>query len=417
MNVQTASPRIQEFDDPNYDPFSADDINFGDIADPYPKMHELRAKGAVHEGSYRELMGLPYASTGDYRTFMVVGTLEIEQVFADPETFSNTVYVNNVGLSFGRAISAMDDPEHIAYRQIFQKAFLPQYVREWGTTIVDPVVRSVMAAFLPEGKADLIAQFTRLYPFEVIYAQLDLPREDVRIFHRLAIGQTDFVNIDKAIEAGKKLGKYFRGLVDKRRQRPRNDLISILSQSEVDGEYLPEEVLISFLRQLMNAAGDTTYRGTSVLLTALLRNIDQLEALRANRDLIPRAIEEALRWDGPVAVLPRLVLKDVELGGTQIPAGSVVDIFSGAANRDPKIWPDPDKFDILRDPKAHFAFARGGHICIGRHLARIEMTRALNAILDKMPNLRCDPDLPPAVIQGCLMRVPRHLHVTFDPIA
>ena len=113
------------------------------------------------------------------------------------------------------------------------------------------------------------------------------------------------------------------------------------SRAEVDGERLPEEVVISFLRQLVNAGGDTTYRGTSVLLTGLLQNPDQLEAVRKDRSLIPQAIEEALRWDGPVLVQTRMAAQDVTLGGVHIPAGSVLDVVAGAANRDPAKFPDP----------------------------------------------------------------------------
>jgi cytochrome P450 len=408
-------PAIRDFDDPSYDPFSADDVNFGDHLDPYPRIAALRAAGAVHPGSYRAMMGLPDALMPDCKFFTVVGSEEIGQAFANTDAFSNSGYAFNLGVTFGRSITTMDPPEHTRYRVIFQRIFYPGNVKAWGETIVDPAVSDLMAAFRPTGRADLIEQFTLRYPFEVIYRQLKLPREDIRTFQRLAIGQTDYVNGDKAVEAGEKLGAYFRELVALRRAHPGDDLISLLALTEVDGQYLPEDVLISFLRQLMNAAGDTTYRGTSVLLTALLENPDQLEAVRQDRTLVPQAIEEALRWDGPVAVSLRVAKTDMVLGGLEIPAGSFLDIVSGAANRDPAVWPDPDRFDISRPKKPHFAFARGSHICVGQHLARVEMTRALNAILDRLPNLRFDPDMPPAEIRGSMMRVPRHLYVRFDP--
>ncbi|MFD2501538.1 cytochrome P450 [Rhizorhabdus histidinilytica] len=286
-------------------------------------------------------------------------------------------------------------------------------MKKWGETIVDPVVHGLMDKFLPLGHADLIEQFTLRYPFEVIYHQLALPEEDVHTFQRLALGQTDYVNHEKAIEAGRKLGDYFTALVEERRRDPGEDLVSLLALTEVDGEYLPHEVLISFLRQLMNAAGDTTYRGTSILLTALLEHPDQMEAIRADRGLIPQAIEEALRWDGPVAVQMRMAAVDTELAGVAIPAGSLLDVVAGAANRDPEIYADPDRFDIFRDRKPHFAFSRGPHICVGQHLARVEMTRALHAALDHLPGLRFDPDKAPPQIQGSMMRVPRHLYVRF----
>ena len=406
--------KIQEYDDPSYDPFSADDINFGDTPDPYPLIAEWRAQASVLEGDYRPKMGLQSATYPDRKSFTVVGSDEVLTVLTDTDRFSNHGYRFNIGETYGPgSISVMDNPEHGRWRKIFQKIFLPQYVKLWGDTIVDPVVNELMAGFVGTGRADLIEQFTLLYPFEVIYRQLDLPAADVRTFQRLAIGQTDYMHIDKAMEASRKLGDYFTALVAERRRNPREDLVSLLANTEVDGDYLPELVLISFLRQLMNAAGDTTYRGTSILLTALLENPDQFDAVRADHKLIPLAIEEALRWDGPVAVQLRMAKEDVVLGGVEIPAGSLLDVVAGAANRDPAIFPDPDRFDLFRDRKAHFAFSRGPHICVGQHLARVEMTRALIAVMENLPNLRFDPDQPRPEIRGSMMRVPRHLHVRF----
>jgi len=406
---------IREFDDPAYDPFNSDEINFGDTKDPYPAIAQWRATAPVLEGDYRPKMGLASALYPDRKMFTVVGTAEIQEVLTDMERFSNAAYKFNIGITFGQgSISTMDNPEHGRWRKIFQKIFLPQYVKKWDDTIVDPVVHSLMDQFIGKGHADLVEDFTIRYPFEVIYHQLDLPKADVRTFQRLAIGQTDYVNYEKAVEAGQKLGEYFIALVEERRRNPGDDLVSLLANTEVDGDYLPEEVLISFLRQLMNAAGDTTYRGTSILLTALLDNPDQLEAIRADRSLIPQAIEEALRWDGPVAVQLRMAKVDTVLGGLEIPAGSLLDVVAGAANRDPALYPDPDRFDIFRDRKPHFSFSRGPHICVGQHLARVEMTRALHAVLDHLPNLRFDPDKPRPDIRGSMMRVPKHIFVRFD---
>ncbi len=408
-------PKIQDFDDPDYDPFAADAVNFGDHEDPYPIIAKLRSEGAIHQGSYRGLMGLPDALMPDRKFFTLVGTEAITRALTDEESFSNAAYAFNLGVTFGRSISTMDNPEHGRYRRIFQRIFLPQHVRKWGDSIVDPVVTELMDQFLPNGRADLISQFTLRYPFEVIYGQLALPESDVRVFQRLAIGQTDYVHEDKAREAGRKLGDYFRQLVEARRADPGDDLISLLATTEVEGEYLPEDVLISFLRQLMNAAGDTTYRGTSVLLTALLTEPERFEAVRADRSLIPLAIEEALRWDGPVAVQLRMAKRCMVIDGVDVPAGSLIDVVAGAANRDPALYADPDRFDMHRPKRPHFAFARGPHICVGQHLARVEMERALNAICDRLHNLRLDPDAPAPMIRGSMMRVPHSLHVLFDP--
>lgn len=408
---------IEDFDDSSFNPFLEDALVFGEHLDPYVKIAELRRAASVHPGEYRVMMGLypdiTYPDKAEH--FSVFGYDEVAQVLGDSQTYSNHSYTYNLGISFGRSISTMDAPEHPRFRRIFQKAFLPQTVAKWGDEIVDPVVNDLMAKFIDRGEADLVQEFTLHYPFHIIYRQLALPPEDVSTFHKLAIAQTVVaVDVEHGTEASRKLGTYFKRLVDERRKSPGDDLISSLALAEVDGEYLPEEVLISFLRQLINAAGDTTYRATSVLLTALLRHPEQLEAIRQDRSLIPQAIEEAVRWDGPVLMQSRYATKATTLGGVDIPEGAFIDVVAGSANRDERKFPDPDRFDIFRKPQhRHFAFAFGPHVCIGQHLARVEMTRALTAILDKLPNLRLDPDKPVPDIRGSMMRVPHSIHVKF----
>jgi cytochrome P450 len=408
---------IQDFDDPTYDPFVTDDLAFGDHLDPYPLLAEWRARGPVQPFDYRVGMGLPADVTMAHRQHCtVLGYDAVEQVLGDPATFSNEAYKNNIGISFGRSVSTMDAPEHPRFRKIFQKAFLPQVVAKWGDELVDPVVNTLMDRFVGRGKADLVQAFTHHYPFQIIYRQLALPQQDVKVFHKLAIAQT-VVSYDKehGTEASRKLGVYFRDLLAERRRNPGNDLVSMLAQAEVEGDVLPEEILVSFLRQLINAGGDTTYRATSVLLVGLLGNPEQLDAVRRDRSLVPAAIEEALRWDGPVLMQSRTAAKDTELAGVPIPANTILDVAAGSANRDPSRYPNPDTFDIFRERKhRHFAFAYGPHVCIGQHLAKVEMTRALNAILDRLPNVRLDPDMPAPQVRGTMMRVPKHIHVVFD---
>lgn len=411
-----AIPRIQDFDDAAYDPFVSDEAAFGACADPYPQLAEWLKQGPVHKMDYRSAMGLyPDVTMAGLEHYLVLGYEAAEKIFLDPATYSNKIYERNLGISFGRSVSTMDAPEHTRFRKIFQKAFLPNMVAKWGETLVDPVVQGLMDKFSGRGKADLVQEFTHHYPFQIIYRQLNLPPEDVKTFHKLAIAQTVVMyDVAHGTEASHKLGTYFKNLLDERRRSPGDDLVSLLALAEVDGEQLPEDILISFLRQLVNAGGDTTYRATSVLLTGLLTQPDQLDAIRQDRSLIPQAIEEALRWDGPVLIATRTPTVETELCGVKIPAGACLSVASGSANRDPARFENPDKFDICRKKQRNFGFAFGAHVCIGQHLARIEMTRALNAILDRLPHIRLDPALPPPAIQGTMMRVPKHIHVCFD---
>ena len=415
--MANAVKRLEDFDDKDYDPFLADEAMFGDCPDPYPKLAELRSKGPVHALNYRTYMGeAADVTSGDIEHFTIVGYDEVSICLLDAETFSNKAYLPNLGISFGRSVSTMDAPEHPRFRKIFQKAFLPNVVSKWGESVVDPVIDSLMEKFIHRGQADLVQEFTFHYPFQIVFKQLGLPADEVNLFHKLAMAQIVVsFDIPHGTEASGKLGTYFKAIVDERRRNPGDDLISVLAQAEVDGEHLPEDVLISFLRQLVNAGGDTTYRGTSVLLTGLLSNPDQLEAVREDRSLVPQAIEEALRWDGPVLTQTRMAARDTELGGIRIPGGAFIDVAAGAANRDPTKFVEPDQFNIFRkSPHRHFAFAFGTHTCIGQHLARVEMTRALNAVLDRLPNVRLDPDWPKPEIRGIMMRVPKHLYVKFS---
>jgi cytochrome P450 len=410
-------PKVRDFDDPGFDPFVAEETVFGDVVDLYTPLAELRRRGPVHRGSFPDIFNVAHlpAKPG-MQEFTVLSFELVNEVFSNSALFSNEAFGDNLAQIFGRTISAMDAPEHTRYRRIFQKAFLPQNVAKWGDTLVGPVVTDLLDQFVDRGTADLIEEFTKRYPFEIIYRQLGLPEDDGPIVHRLAVAQ-NLMTYDRqhAEEASLKLGEYFTALIADRRNAPGNDLASALITATVDGESLPDEIVLSFLRQLINAAGDTTFRGTSVFLTALLQYPDQLEALRADRSLMPQAIEEALRWDSPVSSMLRQATRDTVLGGIEIKAGSRLYPAIASANRDETIFPEPDRFDIFRDrPHRNMVFAVGPHICLGQHLARLEMTRAVNAILDRLPNLRFDPDRPSPPIRGTMLRYPKHLYVRFD---
>jgi cytochrome P450 len=413
----TLVPKIRDFDDVSFDPFLAEVNVYGDVADIYSVLAEARHLAPVHSCAYPDFFGLSQTvGSPGMESFSVLTYDLVSEVLADPVLYSNEAFSDNLALTFGHTISAMDAPEHSRYRRILQRAFLPQNVARWGETLVDPVVQQLLDKFIERGSADLIEEFTQVYPFEIIYRQLSLPKGDGPVFHRLAVAQNLIAN-DKshALEASAKLGEYFAALVAERRKSPGDDLASALITATVDGECLPEEVIISFLRQLVNAAGDTTFRGTSVFLTGLLQNPDQLLALRANRTLMPQAIEEALRWESPVASTVRQATRDTELGGCKMRKGDRIYTIIGSANREERYFSNPDAFDIFRErTQRNVAFAIGPHICLGQHLARLEMTRAVNAILDRLPNLRLDTNKAAPVIRGINLRYPKHLYVRFD---
>ncbi|MBK9012016.1 cytochrome P450 [Novosphingobium sp.] len=412
-------PRLEDFSDPAFDAFAAERASRGDYPDPYPLIEQLRQQGAVHHVQYRSLFtDRPDAQVGHMDHWTVFGYDACNQILMDHENFTNwEAFQHNLGVSFGRTITCMDGAEHARFRKVLQKALLPNVVSKWGDSLVAPVMDKLLGKFIGQGHADLVEDYTHHFPFQIVYAMLHIGDDQAAVFHKLAVAQLlSAAGLPQGAEATRKLGDFFKVYLQKVRANPSDDLMSYLSTVEVDGERLEDEVLIAFMRQLLNAGGDTTYRATSVLLTCLLKEPGLYQQVQEDRSLLGSAIEEALRWDGPVTSTFRFCKNATSVQGTIIPAGAMVNVCLGSANRDPGKYENPDRFDIFRKRTVrHLAFAGGPHLCVGQHLARVEMHRAMGAILDNLHNLRLDPDRPAPVIIGHLLRAPDHIHVKFDP--
>jgi cytochrome P450 len=276
------------------------------------------------------------------------------------------------------------------------------------------VVDELIDGFVDAGRAELVRALTFDFPAQVIARILGLPQHDYPRFQRWSIELlSGLANWERAQAAARALDGYFGAVVADRRREPRDDLISDLSVTEFDGHRLSDEEIFGFLRLLLPAGIETTYRSSGNLLYALLTHTEQLAAVTGDRSLIPQAIEEGLRWEPPILFLLRNAVQDREVCGTAIPAGAVVNVCIGAANRDEAFYEDPDRFDVLRNRRQHVTFGWGPHICIGMHLARMETRVAIDALLDRLPNLRLDPDFEPPFVQGTAFRSPPALHVRF----
>jgi cytochrome P450 len=210
--------------------------------------------------------------------------------------------------------------------------------------------------------------------------------------------------------------EYLRPLVEARRAEPTDDFLSDLVHAEVDGEQLTDGKLYGFLRLLLPAGGETTFRVLGNALYALLTHPDDLARVAADRSLIPDVIEETLRWETSVTMVSRIAASDTEVSGCPIPKGSPVGVITGSANHDETRWADADEWKLGRPVQHHLAFGTGPHQCLGMHLARLELRVGLNTILDRLPSLRLDPEgARDAVIEGYAFRGPRALPVLFDP--
>jgi cytochrome P450 len=405
--------------DEEYDPFAVFDesTGAGSVRDPYPVFRELRAACPVQAGNVSQHFGWssidPMLADPD-RTYTPLSFEAVQAVLKDGETFSSSAYADSMGLVMGHSILEMDEPEHHQYRSLIQQAFTRKAMDRWETDLVGPIVHGLIDEFADEGHADLVRQLFWPFPVHVIAGMLGLPDEELPAFHRRAVELISIaVDIDRGLVASQWLYDFFAGVIAQRRADPREDLISVLVEAELDGQRLTDEEIIAFLRLLLPAGAETTYRSSSNLMFGLLSNPDQLDRLRADRALMPAAIEEGLRWEPPLTGIGRTATRDAVVDGVTIPAGSPINVCLGGANRDPSRWGDPDQFDLARDAKQHLAFAFGPHMCLGMHLARMETTVAINAVLDRLPDVRLDPATEDPHITGLMFRAPRALPVLF----
>jgi cytochrome P450 len=389
-----------------------DDAVAGDVRDPYPELAEARRANPIQK---LDSSLMPHEEGQD--VFFIYRHDDISQVLRDGDTFSSAHIIGLImGPIMGEHIMlGMDDPEHKRYRAIVSTAFRQKVLAQWEQELVVDVANELIDAFVDRGSADLVREFNFPFPTKVISGILGLPREDYRQFQRWTTAILSFfTKLDEAIVASEEVKDYMAVILEQRRREPREDLISELAKAELDGEHLSDEEIFSFLRLLLPAGVETTYRATGNMLFSLLSNAEQLEAVRSDRALIPQAIEESLRLETPLLNITRLATKDTQIGGVPIPAGSTVMLMLAAANRDEDRYPDPDNYDILREtPRPHISFGQGAHACLGTHLARLEMRVALNLLLDRLPNLRLDPEGDDPHIRGQVFRSPTSLPVLF----
>jgi cytochrome P450 len=396
----------------SHDPSSAPDL----VTDPYGYFEYMRRTEPVWRGTLMESDMMP-AELKNPEEWTLFDFESVFAAFRDDDVYGSDMYNNTIGLVFGPTILGMHGKQHHDHRSLVAKAFRQSALAKWEPEVIDPVCDQLVDEFKNNGEADLIKALTFEFPTRITAALLGLPQEDMELFRRLSL---DLISITENIEAGLtasvELGTYFQEQVDRRRSKMTEDIIGDLVAAEIDGEKLTDEAIISFLRLLLPAGLETTYRSSSNLLYLLLTHPDQLEAMQQDRDLIPAAIEEALRYETPLVMVPRNTTQDVEIHGIPIPAGAQVNLCIGSANRDEARWADADAFDIHRPRRAHISFAGGLHSCLGMHLARVETRAMLNSLFDRVTDLQLVPD-DDTTITGMPFRSPKHLPVTFRPVA
>jgi cytochrome P450 len=401
--------------DDDYDPFEAFDHSMGgEIRNPYPDFAVKRRESPVWMGSFmREVVDIEGVELLD--DYLIFRYDDCSRVLRDARTFTSTGYDSTIGMVMGHMILGMDDPEHRQHRNLVANAFRERSLARWESERIAPVCHELIDGFVKRGEADLVRELTFELPIRVISRILGLPEEDFPQFHRWSIELIGLIaDIDRGIAASESLRNYFAAVVAERRKEPRDDVISDLITADIDGERLDDEAIYSFLRLLLPAGAETTYRSSGNLLYLLLTHPKQLAAIRDDRSLIPQAIEEGLRLEPPLLSINRIATCDVEIAGVTIPEGASVSPCLGSANHDEQRWEDPERFDIFRPAIPHLAFAHGPHMCLGMHLARLETRVILDAVLDRLPDITLDPGDRDPHIRGLIFRSPTSLPVTFS---
>ena len=391
-----SSPHVEELD--------VVAANIGDVRDPYEDYARARRDHPVARVTH---VGADVA--------MVYSFADAEQILGDSETFSSRINGAWMRPFLGRTILEMDGLEHHSHRRLISHAFRRKVVQQWEDELIRPTAHELIDRFAARGRAELVREFAWEFPVRIIAKMVGVPQTDYAMWQQKAIElERTAVDFPGAIAASQELKDYFGPIVEERRRDPREDVISMLAESEIEGERLDDDLIQSFLRLLVPVGAGTTYRLIGTLTFALVRHPEQLDAVRADRSLVPAAVEEALRWESPVQFAARQATHDTMLAGVEIPAKLPVTVALGAANHDESRWPEPERFDVRREPQNHLAFADGEHFCLGAHLARIEGAVALNAILDRLDDLRVDPDAPEPYEVGFAFRSPTAVPVLFE---
>jgi cytochrome P450 len=320
-----------------------------------------------------------------------------------------------------RNMLGSDPPQHSRLRRLVSRDFTPRRIRDLEPRIHE-IAKDLLDKVEAKGSFDVMADIANLLPVTVIAEMLGVPPELNAKFKHWSdtlIGGDNNVpgapQPPETIRVIDELGDYFTAEIEKRRARPGPDLVSALVAAHDEGEVMSAADLLSFITLLLIAGNETTTNLIGNGTLALGRNPDQFDALKRNPEMLPRAIEEMLRYDGPVQSTVRFTKEPMQLGGSEIPARAFALMIVAAANRDLAQFKDPQKFDITRDPNDHVAFGEGIHFCIGAPLARMEARVAFEEMLSRFPALRLkDPAMKPTYKGSYFLRGLESLPVAID---
>jgi cytochrome P450 family 109 len=318
---------------------------------------------------------------------------DVQRILKDHATFSS---VRGTDVRQENLL-IMDPPKHTQMRDLVNKAFTPKAINDLAPKITD-ITNELLDAVIAKGEMDVVHDLATPLPVIVIAELLGVPPKDRAFFKEMSdlLVKGPDVNTDEAFyavvqerrQASEKLAAYFAEVIDERRKAPQNDLVTLLTQAEINGEKLTDKELQMFCNLLMAAGNETTTNLITNSIRYFTEDSEMQDRLRDNLDLVPGAVEEVLRYYPPIVAIGRVATQDVEVSGQLITKGSQVVSWVGSANRDEAKFADSKHFIPDRKPNPHLGFGFGIHFCLGAPLARLEAQIALKIMLERLPNMR-----------------------------
>lgn len=391
--------------------------------DPYPYYAALRRETRVHQVT----PGVPFYCVARYDDVLFV--------VSHPETYSSdalrgpsrdrtvSLFPNSDALADQRLFESawllgVDPPDHGRLRRLVSRGFTPRRIAGLEPRMREIVSRCV-GAVIDVGEMDLQRDLAVPFPVTVIAQLLGVEAERIEQFKHwsdaVAVGLSGFSqewSLGQIRDAFEEMADYIERMMAERRLRPRDDLITTLMQAE-EGDVLSTSEVLAFVTLLLVAGNETTTNLIGNAMKALLRHPDQLAEVAREPALIPAMLEETLRWESPVQGLARTVVRDTQLCGTKLPKGALLMVLFASANRDERQFPDPDRFDVHRNPQGHLAFGQGIHFCLGASLARLEARVAFEVLLERCRSFElADEDVP--FVESFFVRGPSRLRIRFE---
>jgi cytochrome P450 len=389
----------------------------------------------MQTSEYREALHRPYNWYHTMRTtqpvfqhpewggWQVFNYADVSRVLSEYSTFSSDghrmVQGGNMEADpIESSILRMDPPRHRQLRNLVTQAFTPRMVTQMEPRIT-AITNELLDQVAAKGEMDVVHDLAYPLPVTVIAELLGIPtelREDFKRWSDALVAGGESMTEEERVALFQEIQGmygYFTQVLEERRQHPQNDLVSALLAASVDGESLSTDELLGFCGLLLVAGNETTTNLLSNMVLCLDENPELVERLRSNRELVPDAIEETLRYYSPIKAMVRITATETMLGNQHLQPDQMVIAWIGSANRDEAAFPNADRFDIEREPNRHIAFGRGIHFCLGAPLARLEAKIALNTMLDRLPGNWQVADAPLEMISSFIVFGPKKVPLSW----